>query len=193
MHYCCYLYTREFPTDDVIAAALKPFNSEEYYSSEGEEVECPVFTWDYWLVGGRYGGKLLLDCSSEKYEAGFLSRTKRAGRLFRSALLERAAYGIMDCSLEDCQNKIHEAYAMNYCGAYEGELRVDGAWIPDMTNFDEISDWCFCAVDADGTAYAREIWNGEKYIDAEDFDTTLKKIAENNRRDCFLTVIDLHD
>ncbi len=193
MHYCCFLYTREFPTDDIIASALEPFNDGEYYSSEGEEVERPIFTWDYWLVGGRYGGRLKLDCTLERYEPNCFSRTKRAGRLFRSALLERAAYGCLDFSMEDCGTKIEEIYAMDYCGAYEGELCVDGAWIPDMKNFDEIADKCFCVVDVDGNAYAREIWNREKYVTTEDFDKTLKMIADKNRGNCFLTVIDIHD
>lgn len=32
MHYCCVVLTKEFPSDEVIDAALKPFNSEAYYS-----------------------------------------------------------------------------------------------------------------------------------------------------------------
>ena len=82
---------------------------------------------------------------------------------------------------------------MNYGGAYKGELYVDGAWIPDMKNFDEIADKCFCVVDVDGKAYARDIWNGEKIVTTEDFEKTLKMIADKNRGDCFLTVIDIHD
>jgi hypothetical protein len=187
------LYTRDFPTDGIITAALKPFNGEEYYSHEEEEVERPLFTWDYWVVGGRYGGLLKLNSTLEKYEPYCFSPTKRAGRLFRSALFERVTYGCLEFSIRGAGNKIEEVYAMEYCGAREGELRVDGAWIPDITNFDEISDNCFCMIDIDGTAYARDIWNGKTFITTEDFDCILKKIAEKNCEDCFLTVIDLHN
>lgn len=193
MHYCCFLYTRNFPTDRIIAAALKPFSGEEYYSHEEGEVERPLFTWDYWVVGGRYGGLLKLNSTLEKYEPHCFLPTKRVGRLFRSALFERVTYGCLEFSIKDSGKKIEEVYAMEYCGAREGKLHVDGAWIPDITNFDEISDNCFCVIDKNGSAFVREMWNGKTYITTEEFDITLKKIAEKNRGDCFLTVIDLHD
>ena len=196
MHYCCHLFTRVFPTDDVIAAAMASFNSEEYYkrSETDESVQRPVFTWDYWIVGGRYGGQLKLDSSLEKYEPGCFSRTRRAGQLFRNALLERATFEIMELPPRDLYgHMMEEVYALRYCGGHENALRVDGALMRDLTNLEEIADQCFCAVDVDGTAYARDIFDGEHFIDNPNFDGIVKEITEKNRNDCYLTVIDLHD
>lgn len=51
MHYSCFVFTKEFPTDDVLYRALMPFNR---YNNDGETKEYPEFFWDWFKVGGRY-------------------------------------------------------------------------------------------------------------------------------------------
>lgn len=101
----------------------------------------------------------------------------------------------MEFSVKDIGHKIEEVYAMMYCGARKSEdgMHVDGALIRDLTNFDDIATNCFCAVEPDGTAHAREVYDGKDFITDENFDSTLKRIAEKYRGDCYLTVLDLHD
>lgn len=60
MHYCCMVFTKEFPSQAVLEKVLKPFNSEEVYGQPEENIVYPAFTWDWWRVGGRYEGKLKL-------------------------------------------------------------------------------------------------------------------------------------
>lgn len=198
MHYCCHLYTKEFPTDDVIAKAMAPYDEEKYYRERetDESIPRPAITYDYYIVGGRYGGRLKLDWTKEKYEPNCFSRYRRAGRLFRSAFLERTTYGTMEWAIKDMDKKLEEVYAMRYCGAVEGSegMRVDGALICDLTNFYEIADVCYCVIDTDGKAYARETYNGDNWDDTSNFDETAKAIAEKNREnDCYLTIIDVHN
>lgn len=200
MHYCCHLYTKEFPTDGVIENAMAPYYEERYYEERetDESISRPVILYDYYIVGGRYGGVLKLDWTKEKYKPHCFLPYKRAGRLFRSAYLERTAYGTLEWTdwLKVRDNKLEELYAMQYCGAKEGSdgMRVDGALICDLTNFNEIADACYCVIDTDGKAYARETFDRDNWVDTPNFDETVKAIVEKNREnDCYLTVIDIHD
>jgi len=189
MHYCCYLYTKEFPTDDVITRVMEPFKSYSDYE------ERPPILWDWMMLGGRYAGKLKLAVTKstiEKYEFDVCAKTKRAGRLFRCRLHELTARGILD-NFGYRLNTIDEEEAIRYCGYRDGVLYVDGAWIQDLTNFDEIADACYCAVDSDGNAIARDTYNGHEWIRDEDFDQKLRDLANRSRNDCYLTVLDLHN
>lgn len=190
MHYCCYLYTRQFPTDGVIKKAMEP-----YYEYNDHE-ERPVFKWDFMNIGGRYGGKLKLNVAGaeqiEKYEFDVYALKRRAGRLFRSGFLERITHGMLEYDHSDMRYKVDETEAARYLGYRDGILYVDGAWIPDIKNFDDISDGCFCVIDGDGVASARETWDGENWNTDEHFDEKLKAIARKYRDSCYLTVLDLH-
>ena len=53
MHYCCMVFTKEFPTQAVLEKVLKPFDSEDVYDQPEETRVHPAFTWDWWQVGGR--------------------------------------------------------------------------------------------------------------------------------------------
>ena len=194
MHFCLFLYTHEFPTDDVIGNALKPYYEGDYYKREDDDPRPrPPILWDWFQVGGRYGGKLKLKVmfeGSDKYEFNWYPELRRAGRVFRHRLLERVAVERRFCH---DKGKVEETDSLCYMGIRDHVLYVDGAWIPDLVNLDEIADQTYCVIDADGTASARETYNGEEWIRDEHFDDKLRQIAEKNRGDCYLTVIDLHE
>lgn len=72
MHYCLLLITREMPSENKISEILKPYNEENLECDEtGEIITFPIFTYDWWEIGGRYANKLKLkidDCySSARY------------------------------------------------------------------------------------------------------------------------------
>lgn len=194
MHYCCYLYTKEFPTDEVIEKALKPYEYKDGGYDDGEQ--RPLFTWDWWQVGGRYGGKLKLNIKAQdgvdKYETEYLVRYRRAGRLFRCKLLEETTRGILDHGSWK-ETKADESEALNYCGMRDGILYVDGAWANDIQSLTDEADNCWAVIDTDGTAIARERWNGADWKDDDRFSDKAKAIAMKNKADTYVTVVDIHD
>jgi len=76
-------------------------------------------------------------------------------------------------------------------GTRDGFLNVDGAKIADIVNFDDVMN-SYCFVDADGTGYSRETWNGDEFIENERYDEKMEAICKA-RGDCFAVVLDLHD
>lgn len=66
MHYCLLLITKETPSENRISEILKPYNEENLECDEtGEIISFPIFTYDWWEIGGRYASKLKLkidDC-----------------------------------------------------------------------------------------------------------------------------------
>jgi len=191
MHYCLMLLTNNFPTDRVIEKALKPYNGNKWYAKlkkTNDESDRPLFTWDYWQVGGRYNGKLKLkhDCNddSSEYEWMFMAMEPRAGRLYRSFLIETLAKTNKPIFIEDDY--------LSSIGARDGYIYVDGGKIADMLNFGEEYLRCYCAIDADGNAYAREHWDGNNWVDDAEFEDKIKAICEN-RTDGYVVFIDIHD
>lgn len=72
MHCCLLLITREMPSENRISEILKPYDEENLECDEtGEIISFPIFTYDWWKIGGRYASKLKLkidDCySSTRY------------------------------------------------------------------------------------------------------------------------------
>ena len=185
MHYCIHLFTKELPTETEINDILSPFNSEEVFKDDEEQTEYPAFTWDYFLIGGRYGGALKLKIQTEEddeYRWRFYERNPREGRLFHSSLLRKIRERFVDYESreEDWLRYMGDA-SFIYC---------DGAKIKDLVSKDTLG--CYGFVDIDGTAYAREQWTGNGFIKHDDFDERYQKTL-NERSDCFLTVLDIHD
>ena len=182
MHYCCLIITKEFPTNDLLNEILKPYYEEDFYNQENyENLPYPVITWDYWQLGGRYDGqiKLIANPNDNKYRWKYYEYIPRAGRLFRSALLE---YRIKEGNCE-------EDY-FNTMGYRDGYIYVDGAKIKDIQNLDKIG--CFSFIDKNGTPYTRSYYNHGTFIDNPEFEKQLKK-AFNDSQDCYVSCIDLHD
>lgn len=191
MHYCCLMLTKEFPTDEVISKALEPFNEETIYNMDESERVYPAFMWDWWQVGGRYSGrvKLRYDPHDEfgEYKWAFYAKEPRVNRLFRSqalekikAMAERAGQWFL----------FTEEDFFTYMGSRDNFLNVDGAKVADILNFDDVMN-SYCFVDADGTGYARETWNGNDFIENDDYDEKVKAVCKV-RGDCFAVIIDLH-
>jgi hypothetical protein len=190
MHYCIHVFTVGCPSEKQLNNIMAPYNENEYYSDETDTVEPPIFMWDWWQMGGRYGGNLKLKVDPEdensRYEWRFVPREKRNGRVFWSSLLNK---------IKD----VHDSSAWTECelfahlGFNDGYIRVDGAYVCDILNRDDLGCWGF--IDDCGTAFVREYWNGEHFEENEDFDdqytAMLKKAAADPAM--FLTVIDIHD
>ena len=191
MHYCVFVYTKEFPTDEAIGKALKPYRYKDGGYEDGEQ--RPLFTWDWWQAGGRYGGKFKLNISDsarkEKYKILEYTRYRRSGTFFRSAYLEKTTYAIGNYR----RDKLEEDEALQYCGTRDGYIYVDGAWANDIKNLMDEADNCWAVIDTDGTAIAREHWDGADLKDDDQFADKAKAIAVKNRADAFVTVVDIHD
>ena len=191
MHYCIRILTKEFPTDKVIENVLQPFYWDNIPEEEDRDKDFvfPAFTWDWWQVGGRYNGALKLrydrNADNDKYRWMFYEKTPRAGRLFRSRLLE----DILEMSKYGYNKE--EDYFLSM-GGRDDYLYVDGAYVDDLINFEEECDACFGFIDLDGKAYVRSYWNGNEFIDNEKFDDQVKEICKD-RKGCYVVVVDVHD
>lgn len=189
MHYCLLLITKDFPTHEVIDKALEPYSEEEFCAQEeeNEDIKCPLFLWDYWEVGGRYDGalKLKVDDADEKYRWQIYSRDGRNGKLFLSHLLS----DIEEYASNRKPNYFREEDYYNTMGACDNFLRVDGAFIDDLLNFDEVQ--CCLCIDKDGKPYAREYYDGE-WKDNDNFDNELSAVKSDSKG-CYATIIDIHD
>ena len=88
MHYCLLLVTKEIPSESRISKILQPYDEENLECNKNNEViSFPIFTYDWWEIGGRYSGKLKLkiDNNDEKYDWEYIS--DRNKKLFHSKLL----------------------------------------------------------------------------------------------------------
>lgn len=189
MHYRIHLFTKELPTEDQIQDIMAPYYDEAvYYDENGEDkkdIVYPAIMLDYWAIGGRYCGqlKLKIDPDDEEYGWKYYSDIPREGRLFHSTLL----YKIRKEFKHPWDQK--EEKWIGYMGNYS-YIYVDGARIRDILNIDELL--CYGFVDIDGQAYASESWNGSTFVKHPDFENLYKQKL-NEYKDCFLTVLDIHD
>jgi len=166
---------------------MEPFNWEKLEFEEDELIgQYPTFTYDYYTVGGRYGGglKLKVDENDEIYRWGFYAKEPRNGRLFLSKILS-----VME---EDIKPKFRfkEENYFSYMGIYDGFIYVDGAWAKDILNYHELQP--YICIDLDGKAIARQSWDGENFIEDEAYEEKYKAILERNQ-ESFVTVLAIHD
>lgn len=189
MHYSALVITKEIPTDEDLSNIMKKYDWDNLqYEEDGETLigDRPLFTYDYYQIGGRYNGKLKLkiDMKDENYRWRYYDRSGRNGRLFHSYLLKK---------MKDFSKGSFMYTEENYypsMGANDEILYVDGAAIKDVTNFDDVS--CYICIDIDGNAIAQESWDGSNWIKDEQFDEKLKLIKENSKG-YFVTILDIHD
>ena len=188
MHYKCLLITESFPTEEIIAEAMRPYSENDYYKDDKSEIgEHPLFLWDYYLIGGRYNGALKLRCddsNNEKYEWNFYKNGGRNGKLFWSYLLSE---------MEEFSKKSFRFSEENYyssMGSRDGFLYVDAAYIPDILNFEDISVY-YC-IDKQRNAFAQSSWDGNNFVKDVDFESKLNEEKQNSAN-CYATIIDLHD
>lgn len=184
MHYCIHVFTHGCPSEKRLNNIMASYNENEYYSDETDTVAPPTFMWDWWTLGGRYGGLLKLDVNARKdfYEWEYLPHNgPRNNRLFKAAILDKGT------------SAWDETKVFNYIGYPDGYIRVDGAYVCDILNRDDLGCWGF--IDDYGTAFVREYWNGEDFEKHEDFDDQYTAMLEKAAADpdMFLTVVDIHD
>ena len=189
MHYSCLIITKEFPTNDVLEKALAPFHDDVVYKQPEESRVYPVFMWDYWQIGGRYAGLFKLTVENEeKYKWHYYMNNPRNGRLFRSYLLDKMK-GFAEESRKPNFMYKEEDYFTSM-GFLDGFLYVDGAKVCDIINFSEVS--CYCCIDQNGNAIARETWDGNSWNVDPMFDEKMKNIIANSR-DWYACIVDIHD
>lgn len=69
----------------------------------------------------------------------------------------------------------------------------DIAPIDKITNLDEVSA-CYCIDDTEGIVIAREHWNGNSFVEDEEYDNKLTEIKERSKgKGYYMTVVDIHD
>jgi predicted AAA+ superfamily ATPase len=66
-------------------------------------------------------------------------------------------------------------------------------WQTAIKNLTDEADNCWAVIDTDGTAIAREHWDGTNWEDDDQFSDKAKAIAVKNRAEAFVTVVDIHD
>lgn len=178
MHYCVHLFTKSLPTEKEIEEIMRPYNDDNFEAH-------PVFTWDYFRIGGRYSGAIKLKVCKEdgEYKWKFYAREPREGRLFYSAILNNIRKYFPHYERDE------EDY-LSYMGFHDGFIYVDGARIKDIINFDDLS--CYICIDAEKNVIARSSWDGEHWVEDSDFDEKYKAIKERSK-DYFITVLDIHD
>lgn len=198
MHYCLHLLTKELPSKDKIAEIMKPYSEELFYDDCEEDENgdtivkksYPVFMWDWYRIGGRYKARLKLKCDLEDkencnyYNWRYYEKNKRNGRLFLCTLLSE-----LEEYVKPCWRYKEEDY-FNYLGFYDGYIHVDGARQKDIVNLEKLD--CYVCVLPDGSAIARENWNGKNWEEDKNFDEKYKQALLDNM-DGFITVIDIHD
>ena len=191
MHYCVGVITEQFPTDNVLMEKLAPYNEEKFYEGTGEDEEItkeyPQFMWDFWTVGGRYGGKIKLkiDLEDEEYRWQFYDKEPRSGRLFRHKMLE-------DMNANPPRMFFSEEDYYKYLGEGYEHLRVDGCKIKDAIGFDELVVNCWGFIGRNGEAYSRDHWNGKDFVSDDQYEDKVKA-AIKGCDDCYITFVDIHD
>lgn len=187
MHYLALLLTETLPTKQQIERALDPYDWDKNFDEEGELIgEHPIFTFDYFQIGGRYCGylKLKMDKSNQEYNWNFYERNPRNNRLFISSLLNQLKENI------DPPFMYSEEKYFPCMGSRDGFLYVDGAKAKDIINYDELESY-ICIL-PDGSAIAKETWDGKHFVEDKDYHKKLKKALKDNSEG-FVTVLDLHD
>lgn len=186
MHYSIMVITKDFPTDEVIDRKLTPYYE---YALDEEAAKRPQIKFDYYCIGGRYCGlvKLKVDRNVEnEYEWCFYAKTPRAGRLYRSMMFE------------ELNNKkpvpwFHEEYYHHYLGYRDGYLRVDGAKISDVIDFEElVTNHGYGFIGKDDEIFCREYWNGEGFDKNPEYENQVRE-AIRDVQGCYVTVIDIHN
>lgn len=173
MHYKGYVITKKIPTEEKLNEILRPYFEENEDNQTG-------FSWDWWQIGGRYGGNIKINFNPEDNEDDCYMFRNRNNKYFISE------------ALNDLKEKIKPYYDeldwLQYMGLRENLLYVDGAYYKDIIDFDITN--CYVVIDEEQNVYAKEIWNGNDWVETKDFEEKIKNI---NLEDKFITIIDFHD
>lgn len=171
MHCRGHIITKKLPTRELLNEILKPYHCEEENNESG-------FDWDWWQIGGRYGGGIKIHFDPNENEDNWFCLHDRNNKYFISAALDE---------LKENIKFYDELDWLQYMGLKENTLYVDGGYSKDFIDFDISS--CYVVIDEEGKIYTRETWNGEAWKQHLDFDNKVKEI---DLTDKFITVIDFH-
>lgn len=173
MHYKGHVITKEIPTSKRLEEILSK------YKEDFDREDKVDFEWDWWQIGGRYGGEINIKFDpNENEDKWYMNHTRNY------------KYFIIDI-LDDIKQNIKfydELDYLLYMGLNDKILHVDGGHFNDMIDFD-ISN-CFMVIDDEDNLYVRQSWNGEDWIEDKGFDDKVKAINLENK---FITIIDFHD
>ena len=180
MHYCVLVFTEKLPNDEEMSRILAPFEEKEHEDG----TDLPIFEWDWWQIGGRYGGLLKLKMDDS---FNFYAKESREGRQFISAHMRTFLKGV-----PECLQPLRCDDALCYMGARDGFIYCDGAKVSALIDFETTNG--FVAIDTDGTAIARESYDRrkKKFIKNENYDAEVSAMKKRNA-DNFVTIIDIHD
>ena len=174
MHYKGHIITKKIPTKKEIEKILIKYK-EGRKSSEKLD-----FKWDWYQVGGRYGGKINIHFNLiENEDKNFLFHTRNY-KYFIIDILEK---------IKSRNQYYEELEYLQYMGLNDNILHVDGGYYNDTIDFDITN--CFAVIDPDGNLYRRELWDKEQqeWLVNSDFDEEVKMI---DLKDKFITIIDFH-
>lgn len=182
MHYCTLLFTKELPKEYEIYEKIKEFDE----NIDGVYESNPTFTFDWYQIVGRYSALLELKFdtdSDNEYKWRFYEKDPRNNRLFISTALKTLEKGERNsfCFREE------EYFAL--MGSRHGYILVDSAKIKDILNIDDVRG--YNSVFSDGRSTTRSHWNGEEWIDNEDYDKEVSEYIKEHP-DYFVTVLDIH-
>lgn len=172
MHYKGHIITKEIPSEENLKNIL-----EKYYYKDGKDKD--KFEYDYYIVGGRYGGRIKINFDVDKTEERCFMFQNRNYKYFISNCLDKMKKYIP---------YFEELDYLRYMGLIDDVLYVDGGYYNDTIDFD-ITE-CFTVIDDDENLYVREYWNGNDWIENEHFDDDVRQIDLTNK---FITIIDFHD
>ena len=180
MHFCMALLTKDFPTDKMISSVLAPYNEDRWYDREdwSPDDETPVFLWDWYELGGRYGGqvKLRINKDDKKYDWGCYPKVSRFERLFRVAIFQKE------------MDTYFEPRIMRYLGIDDGFVRVDACAVADVIDPDVLAADCFGFFTDNGDVHTREEFNDDDLL------YTKKAIeAVHEYQNGWISIIDCHD
>lgn len=172
MHCKGYVITKELPSEEKLNKILEKYNDENEDNKSG-------FYWDWWQIGGRYGGKIKIHFDPSENEDNWFCNNNRNGKYFISNGLNR---------IKEEVRWYDELEFMAYMGLIEYVLYVDGGYSKDFIDFD-ITD-CFLIIDDKENLYVRKQWKNHEWIEDKQFDDKVSKI---DLKDKFITIIDFHD
>jgi hypothetical protein len=188
MHYKIGLITEFKPSENEIAKIMEPYN----YEKSGHRKK--PFTWDYWVIGGSYGGILhhVIDAKNKTVFGG------QAMYAFDS-ILDNITVGLINSIQKSNYNRAH---GVPYISPYDvcqlimdddGEfIRCDGAYIKTIGNLDKLT--VYGLIDINGDAIVKERWNRKDWDDTEGYAERCKEIlAEAKEKNQYLTILDIHD
>ena len=172
MHYCLLLLTEKIPSDSDITNILLPYYEDNALKND------PIFTWDYYVVGGRYGGRIKYRLKPNTY---VWSNDKLTDKKIKSNLFDKLNKHYKDQIMEQFNSNISEIEFAIYLGARDDIIYCDGAYLDECDIGDLTGYYCLNTIT-------------NKVITAESkrYKASLKRML-NAHPKAFITVIDIHN